>query len=60
MKKCRKEVRIKEKIIEFYSKDEVTVKVRFVDLFDLKQSLKALMNRDFIVQGDENANERYR
>lgn len=49
-----------EKIIEFYSKDEVTVKVRFVDLFDLKQSLKALMNRDFIVQGDENANERYR
>ena len=49
-----------EKIIEFNSKDEVTVKVRFIDLFDLKQSLKALMNRDFIVQGDENSNERYR
>ena len=49
-----------EQIIEFNSKDEVTVKVRFIDLFDLKQSLKALINRDFIVQGDENTNERYR
>ena len=49
-----------EQIIEFNSKDEVTVKVKFIDLFDLKQSLKALINRDFIVQGDENTNEGYR
>lgn len=49
-----------EQRIQFSSKDEVTVRVRFIDLFDLKQSLSTLASSDFIAFGDESVNERYR